>query len=57
MQNWWSMFSLRSRAHWSFFDFVLVLSNPILLYLLAALALPEEVDGEVDLEEHYYSHS
>ncbi len=51
------MFSLRSRAHWSFFDFVLVLSNPILLYLLAALALPEEVDGEVDLEEHYYSHS
>lgn len=57
VQNWWSMFSLRERAHWSFLDFALVLSNPVLLYLLAALALPEKVDDEVDLESHYYNHA
>ena len=48
VQNWWSMFGLRGRAHWSFLDFALVLSNPILLYLLAALVLPENVEGDVD---------
>ena len=57
VQNWWSMFSLRSRAHWNFLDFALVLSNPVLLYLLAALVLPEKMEGEVDLEAHYYDHS
>lgn len=60
VQNWWSMFALRGRTQWSFADFALVLSNPVLLYLLAALALPERLDGEggeVDLEQHYYSHA
>ena len=57
VQNWWSMFALRGRERWTFLDFALVLSNPILLYLLAALALPEQPEGEVDLEEHYYSHA
>lgn len=40
IQTWWTLFGLRHIEHWQFLQFFLLLLQPILLYLLAALALP-----------------
>jgi hypothetical protein len=57
VQTWWAMFGLRTLRSWTFFGFSLVLLQPIVLYLLAALALPDASSETVDLREHYYDHS
>jgi len=57
-QAWWAMFRFRNKHDWTFFQFAVVLFETILLYLLAALALPNVPDyGEVDLESNYFRHS
>jgi hypothetical protein len=58
VQAWWSMFGLRHYNDWTFGGFFVVLLQPITLYLLAALVLPEfsTADG-VDLETTYYGHA
>lgn len=53
VQVWWSMFGLRGHADWTFPQFATVLTQAILLYLLAALALPEDLLAEPDLARHY----
>ena len=40
IQAWWSMFGYRERHTWTFLQFAILLLETILLYLLAALALP-----------------
>lgn len=56
VQSWWSMFGLRFHAHWGFLTFLVVLLQPIVLYLLAALVLPSMIAGErVNLREHYFA--
>jgi hypothetical protein len=40
IQTWWSMFGLRHFEDWSFLQFLLVLLQPIILYLLAYLVFP-----------------
>ena len=58
IQTWWSMFGLRERRDWNFLGFLIVLAQPIMLYLLAALVLPEfGVEGIVDLRANYYAQS
>lgn len=58
VQTWWAMFGLRALRSWSFGAFLLVLLQPLVLYLLAALALPDRAsDTADDLEANYYSHS
>ena len=56
VQTWWSMFGLRQIQHWSFEAFLVVLMQPVLLYLMSALILPEAADGEasIDLKETYF---
>jgi hypothetical protein len=60
VQTWWTMFGLRDQAAWTFFTFLLVLLQPVLLYLLAALVLPDfgetadPGEGTVDLRRHYF---
>jgi ribose/xylose/arabinose/galactoside ABC-type transport system permease subunit len=57
VQSWWSMFGLRHHEDWTFLEFSAVLSQTIVLYLLAALVLPDIFgDDVVDLREHYYDH-
>src|SRR5262245_10261047 len=41
VQTWWAMFGLRTLSNWSFLAFLLVLLQPIVLFLLAALILPD----------------
>jgi hypothetical protein len=57
VQSWWAMFGLRHHEDWTFFAFSVVLAQTIVVYLLAALVLPDFFgDGAVDLREHYYGH-
>jgi len=53
IQTWWSMFGLRGQEHWTFLQFVIVLLQPILLFLLAVLAFPTSA-SEVDLRTNYF---
>src|SRR5436305_15115259 len=55
VQAWWSMFGYRGRHSWTFLQFAILLLETILLYLLAALALPHAFsDDVVDLRESYF---
>jgi hypothetical protein len=57
VQFWWGSFDFGERVASNFFAFLLFLLTPILLYLIAVLALPEldqDDSGEVSLREHYY---
>ncbi len=58
VQTWWAMFQLRTHTAWSLPVFLFVLLLPILLYLMAALALPD-AGGEapIDMRANYYAHA
>jgi len=54
-QTWWAMFGLRSRHDWRFDEFLVLLTQTILLYLIAGLVFPDFPENEtVDLREHYF---
>jgi hypothetical protein len=58
VQAWWAMFDLRSHTTWTFPGFLVVLLLPIVLYLAAALVLPEFAgETPVDLRANYYAHA
>jgi hypothetical protein len=55
VQSWWAMFDLRLHQHWTFVEFATVLAQQVVMYLLAALVLPDFFgDARVDLRDHYY---
>lgn len=54
-QSWWASFGLSTYRDWSFATFAMLLAQTTLLYLVAALVLPDFPAGEaVDLRAHYY---
>jgi hypothetical protein len=54
VQVWWSMYGLRLRREWTFLGFVTVLAQTATLYVMAAVALPEQIDeAGVDLGEYF----
>ena len=56
-QHWWSMFGLRNRHDWTFFQFAMVLLNVIFIYMIAGLVFPDLFGEEVvDLKENFYAH-
>jgi hypothetical protein len=58
VQAWWAMFGYRNRHSWTFVQFTVVLVEAIMLYLLAALALPSVAnEGEIDLRSNYFRHA
>jgi hypothetical protein len=57
VQSWWAMFGLRWHEDWTFLEFSVVLAQTIVIYLLAALVLPDIFgDAHVNLREHYFGH-
>jgi len=54
VQTWWSMFGLRNHHDWTFGQFSIVLLQTIILYMLAALILPDFGAEPVDLRETYF---
>ncbi len=54
-QTWWAMFDLRNRHEWQFDDFMVLLAQTILIYLLAGLVFPDFPDEKaIDLRAHYF---
>ena len=52
---WWLFWSSRQVEAWSFFPFLFLLLQPILLYLLADLCFPDFPDaGTIDFRNSYY---
>jgi hypothetical protein len=57
VQVWWSMFGLRYIHDWTFLAFLAVLAQTAMLYMMAAVALPEEVDPPgLNLATYYDRH-
>jgi hypothetical protein len=55
LQFWWLFWSSRQLEAWSFFPFLFLLLQPIILYLLAGLCFPEFSDtGSIDFRDFYY---
>lgn len=58
IQAWWAMYELRHIPHWTFPSFIVVLVQPVLLFLLSALALPDARDEDaMDLRAAFMSHA
>lgn len=58
VQAWWAMFGYRNKQGWTFVQFTIVLLEAIMLYLLAAIVLPNVPnEGEVDLRSNYFRHA
>lgn len=54
-QHWWASFGLSRRAAWSFADFAACLALSAVIYLSAAIVLPDvPPEEELDLKAHYY---
>lgn len=54
-QNWWASFGLAGHDDWTFGAFATILLQVSLLYMMAAVVLPDIPPGEqVDLEAHYF---
>ena len=55
VQTWWAMFSLRTVGEWSFAAFMVVLLQPVAIFMMAALIVPRTIGGEpIDLRDEYY---
>jgi hypothetical protein len=56
VQTWWSMFGLRTVETWTFVAFSLTLMQPILLFFLSALVMPDfDRDEALDLKANYFA--
>lgn len=58
MQNWWSSFGLTTHHDWSFLPFSVVALQTVLVYMMAAVVLPDmPADQPIDLRAHYHAES
>jgi hypothetical protein len=58
VQTWWALFALHARERWTFASFLVVLMQPVMLYLMAAFITPDlSGDARVDLRESYFRES
>lgn len=57
-QTWWAMFDLRRHEQWTFAMYAAVLLQTLFIYTTAALALPDQPDGEeAAMRATYYEHA
>lgn len=55
VQTWWALFALRNVEHWTFAAFLIVLLQPVCLFMTASLITPRfSADGPYDLEHLYW---
>jgi len=55
IQTWWTFYGMRRLPHWTFFQFVVVLVQPIVLFLLASVVLPSSAAAVSDLRSNYFA--
>lgn len=55
VQMWWSLFGLHNARHWTFGLFLIVLMQPVTVYLMSAFITPDvSGEGRVDLRAIYF---
>jgi hypothetical protein len=55
VQTWWALFGLRDMQRWSFAAFLVVLLQPVALFVMTALIAPDlSSTGKVDLRAGYF---
>jgi hypothetical protein len=55
VQTWWTMYGLTMVERWTFLAFAITLMQPILLFFLSALVLPDfDRDEALDLRANYF---
>jgi hypothetical protein len=55
VQVWWALFGLRGMTHWTFAQFLIVLMQPVAVYMMAAFITPDfSGDGPIDLRAAYF---
>lgn len=55
VQTWWALFGLRDMQQWSFAAFLVVLLQPVALFVMTALITPDlSGSGKVDLRIGYF---
>jgi hypothetical protein len=55
VQVWWALFALRGMTHWSFAQYLIVLMQPVAVYMMAAFITPDFSGGApVDLRAAYF---
>jgi hypothetical protein len=54
LHMWWSFWVLREVPDWTYGSFAYVLIGPALLVIASHIAIPELIDGRIDVERHYY---
>ena len=59
VQTWWSMFGMRRIDRWNFGAFLVVLMQPVLLFVMTALIVPKfsEGRGALDMRADYFRES
>lgn len=58
VQTWWTMFGLRFVRTWDFVSFAITLAQPILLFFLSVLIMPNfDRDEALDLRRNYFMHA
>ncbi len=55
IQTWWSMSGMRYHEDWTFLEFSVVLLQPVVLFLLATITLPNSTSAALDLESNYFA--
>jgi hypothetical protein len=56
VQTWWAMFGLRTVESWTFFAFLITLMQPVLLFFLSALVLPDfDREELLDLRANHFA--
>jgi len=55
VQTWWTLFGLRGMRRWTIVEFLVVLIQPVFLYLASAMLVPDLAGNEVvDLRTDYH---
>jgi hypothetical protein len=55
VQVWWALFALRGMTHWTFAQYLIVLMQPVAVYMMAAFITPDfSGNDDIDLRAAYF---
>ena len=54
IETWWTMFGYTQHRDWTFLEFVIVLLQPMVLFLLALMVFPSSDARRQDLKENFF---
>ena len=57
IQGWWSLWILRERTEWTFFEYLFLLIPFLTMALIAYLMTPSLKDDDKDIRKHYWENS